>query len=259
MGNFKKYASKIIVALDVASKEQALSLVHQLPEAEIFKVGLTLFTAEGPSLLQELQKQRKKVFLDLKLHDIPNTVAGAVRAAVQHGVHMMTLHAAGGSQMLSQALNAATETASKCSMPKPLLLAVTVLTSLKSSQLKEIGVPATPSDQVLRLASLALKERMDGIVCSPQEIMLIKEQFKDNLLVVTPGIRPSGAKANDQKRIMTPAMALEKGADFLVIGRPIVADSSPHQAFTRIIEELHCADSNAYRKNRSQYNSHNNH
>ena len=158
---------KIIIALDTATKQEALSLVRKLPKADIFKVGLTLFASEGPALLEEVQNQGKKIFLDLKLHDIPNQVAGAVKAGVGLGVHMMTLHASGGREMMARAAEAAEHESRQKKTGKPLLLAVTVLTSLKGEQLKEIGMDERVYEQVLRLARLARESGMDGVVCSP--------------------------------------------------------------------------------------------
>jgi orotidine-5'-phosphate decarboxylase len=194
----KSAAHRIIVALDVDTRQQALSLVEGLPEGQVFKIGLRLFTAEGPSLLQDVAQRGKKVFLDLKLHDIPNTVAGAVAMAARQGVAMMTLHASGGREMMLRAAEAAVEEAEASGVGRPLLLGVTVLTSLKDAELGEIGMPADAAGQVLRLAHLAQDAGMDGI---------------------------------DQKRIMTPAAALAGGADYLVIGRPIIAAPSPGEAF----------------------------
>ena len=232
-------ARRIIVALDVGSREEALPLIRQLEGVEIFKVGLKLFTAEGPSLLREVKTLRKKIFLDLKLHDIPNTVAEAVKVAVKHGAHMLTLHSSGGREMMERAVDAAKKEAEKEGTDKPLLLAVTILTSLKDDQLQEIGMPADTSTQVLRLAKLAREAGADGVVCSPQEIEIIRKEIGKDLLVVVPGIRPSWAAAHDQKRIMTPSLAIQKGADYLVIGRPIIAAPSPQEAFLKILNELH--------------------
>lgn len=227
-------AKRIIVALDVGSREEALPLIRQLEGVEIFKVGLKLFTAEGPSLLREVKILRKKIFLDLKLHDIPNTVAEAVKVAVKHGAHMLTLHSSGGREMMERAVDAA----KKEGTDKPLLLAVTILTSLKDDQLREIGMPADTFTQVLRLAKLAREAGVDGVVCSPQEIEIIRKEIGKDLLVVVPGIRPSWAVAHDQKRIMTPSLAIQKGADYLVIGRPIISAPSPQEAFLKILDEL---------------------
>jgi orotidine-5'-phosphate decarboxylase len=229
---------KIIVALDVSNKEEALSLVRQLKDTNIFKVGLQLFTVEGPSLVKNLQDLGKKVFLDLKFHDIPNTVAGAVRMGVRMGVHMMTLHASGGREMMASAAQAAKEEAESVGTAPSLLLAVTILTSLKGKHLKDIGIGTDTKSQVLNLAGLAFQSGIEGIVCSPKEIEAIKKTFKKNLVVVAPGIRPKWAAAQDQKRILTPAQAVKKGADYLVIGRPITQAPSPHDAFLRILDEL---------------------
>ncbi len=231
-------AKRIIVALDVGNKEEAFRLVKQLEQAEIFKIGLKLFTFEGPSLFSKLKALRKKIFLDLKLHDIPNTVAEAVKSGVRHGVQMMTLHASGGSEMLARAVEAAASEAQKEGTTKPLLLAVTILTSLKGQELKEIGMMENVETQVLRLAELAHKEGVDGVVCSPQEIEIIRREIGEDILIVVPGIRPAWTAAHDQKRIMTPDQAIQKGADYLVIGRPIIEASSPQKAFSEILEEL---------------------
>jgi len=231
-------AKRIIVALDVGSREEALPLIRQLEGIEIFKVGLKLFASEGPSLLKEVKILRKKIFLDLKLHDIPNTVAEAVKVAVKHGAHMLTLHSSGGREMMEKAVEAAEKEAEKEGTDKPLLLAVTILTSLKDDELQEIGMAADTFKQVLRLAKLAQEAGVDGVVCSPQEIEIIRKEIGKDLLVVVPGIRPSWAVAHDQKRIMTPSLAIQKGADYLVIGRPIIAAPSPQEAFLKILDEL---------------------
>ncbi|NIM59832.1 MAG: orotidine-5'-phosphate decarboxylase [Candidatus Aminicenantes bacterium] len=238
MNEKMEFAKKIIVALDVGSREEALPLIRQLEGIEIFKVGLKLFTSEGPSLLKEVKILRKKIFLDLKLHDIPNTVAEAVKVAVKHGAHMLTLHSSGGREMMEKAVEAAREEAEKEGTDRPLLLAVTILTSLKDDELQEIGMTADTFKQVLRLAKLAQEAGVDGVVCSPQEIEIIRKEIGKDLLVVVPGIRPSWAVAHDQKRIMTPSLAIQKGADYLVIGRPIIAAPSPQEAFLKILDEL---------------------
>jgi len=231
-------ASKIIIALDVKNKEEATEVVSGLKEARTFKIGLELFTAEGPALFKKLKALRKDIFLDLKLPDIPNTVAGAVRSAVRHGVQMMTVHASGGREMMARAAAAARETAEAESLNRPLLLGVTILTSMKSDTLEEIGMKPDAAGQVLRLAGLAKAAGLDGVVSSPQEIEILRQEYGTELLIVTPGIRPVWAAAQDQKRIMTPAEAVAKGADYLVIGRPITGAPSPEDAFRRIVEEL---------------------
>ena len=234
-------AEKIIIALDAQTQQEALSLIRELPEAKIFKVGLTLFASEGPQLLQEIQRLEKKIFLDLKLHDIPHQIGGAVKAGIGHNIHMMTLHASGGKEMMAKAVEAAEAAAQQTGRSKPLLLAVTILTSLKKEQLREIGMDDRVDEQVLRLARLAKQNGMDGVVCSPQEIDIIKKEFGRDFLVISPGIRPKWAAAQDQKRILTPAKAIAKGVDYLVIGRPITQASSPAEAFHRIVEELNRA------------------
>jgi len=242
---------KIIIALDVKNKEEAVAVVSGLKEARTFKVGLELFTAEGPTLFKKLKVLRKRIFLDLKLHDIPNTVAGAVRSAVRHGIQMMTIHASGGREMMARAAEAARETAEMDKVEAPLLLGVTILTSLKSADLDEVGMKPDLAGQVLRLAGLAKSAGMDGVVCSPQEIEILRQEYGRDLLIVTPGIRPAWAAAQDQKRIMTPAEALRKGADYLVIGRPITGAALPQEAFARIVEELERPDDPPHRKDRS--------
>jgi orotidine-5'-phosphate decarboxylase len=231
-------ADRIIIALDVQTKEEGITLVSRLKDAQTFKVGLELFTAEGPALFRKLKALRKDIFLDLKLHDIPNTVAGAVRSAFKHGVQMMTMHTTGGREMMAKAAEAARQTAAETGRPKPVLLGVTVLTSLKGADLEEVGMGADVAAQVVRLAGLAKAAGLDGVVCSPQEIDVLRREFGRELTIVTPGIRPVWSAAQDQKRIMTPAEAVAKGADYLVIGRPITGAPSPNEAFLRVVEEL---------------------
>lgn len=249
--NRQELNRRVIIALDVKDKEEALTLVSRLREASIFKVGLELFTAEGLAFFKKLKVLRKSVFLDLKLHDIPNTVAGAVRSAVRLGVEMMTIHASGGRDMMAKAAEAASGEAERLKTPRPILLGVTVLTSLKNGDLREIGFPPDAAGQVLRLAGLARAAGLDGVVCSPREIELVKREFGRDFLVVTPGIRPLWAAAQDQKRIMTPGEAVERGADYLVVGRPVTGDPSPADAFAKIVEELERAKASAGDKDRS--------
>ncbi len=231
-------ADRIIIALDVPTKEEGIALVARLADARTFKVGLELFTAEGPALFRKLKALRKDIFLDLKLHDIPNTVAGAVRSASKHRVQMMTLHTSGGREMMAKAAAEARAAADAGQGPKPILLGVTVLTSLKGADLEEVGMGGDVASQVLRLAGLAKAAGLDGVVCSPQEIEVLRREFGRELVIVTPGIRPVWAAAQDQKRIMTPAEAVAKGADYLVIGRPITGAPSPNEAFLRIADEI---------------------
>jgi orotidine-5'-phosphate decarboxylase len=242
---------RIIIALDVENREHAFSLVRGLEEAQVFKVGLELFSAEGPGLIKDIKALGKDVFLDLKLHDIPNTVAEAIRAGVRHGASLMTIHASGGEEMMAKAAAAALSESEKNRAPKPLLLGVTILTSLKSEELSAIGMIPDTKAQVVRLAALAKKAGMDGVVCSAQEIEVVRKELGAGSLIVTPGIRPAWAAAHDQKRIMTPAEAVAKGSDYLVIGRPITQASSPRDAFLRIVEELEAGRNAPDRKNRS--------
>jgi orotidine-5'-phosphate decarboxylase len=229
---------RIITALDVESRAPALALVRQLDKARIFKVGLELFTAEGPDLLRDIKALGKEVFLDLKMHDIPNTVSEAVRGGVRHGAFMMTVHASGGLEMMSKAVETARIESGKRNAPKPLLLGVTILTSLKNDDLQAIGMEADAASQVRRLAGLARDAGLDGIVCAAPEIEIVRAVIGPEMMIVTPGIRPAGADVQDQKRVMTPAEALAKGADYLVIGRPITRAASPAEAFAAIVAGL---------------------
>jgi len=201
-----------------------------------YKVGLQLFTAEGPKIVSELVNSGRRVFLDLKLHDIPNTVAAAVKAASELGAHMLTVHAAGGTKMLKEAVLAAESGASA-----PLLLAVTVLTSFSQTDLEESGVKAGVSDQVRQLAVLAKAAGCKGIIASPQESAPLRSALGPEMAIVTPGIRPSGSDAEDQSRVSTPGAAIRAGASHLVVGRPIIASSNRRQAAMAILNEISVA------------------
>jgi orotidine-5'-phosphate decarboxylase len=225
---------KIIIALDVPDTNGAMRLLDALCTPALCKIGLELFTAEGPSVVKAVMDRGSSVFLDLKFHDIPNTVAHAVRSAADLGVSMTTLHASGGPVMLEAAVKAADASGNS----ELLLLAVTVLTSMDSSQLSSTGIDVQPKEQVLRLAGLASAAGIGGIVCSPLEIKAIRGSFGDDLRIVTPGVRPSWAAVGDQKRVMTPAEAVSAGADWLVIGRPITAAGNPKEAYAKIVAEL---------------------
>jgi orotidine-5'-phosphate decarboxylase len=227
----------IIVALDVDSRTQALKLVGQLKgRAGLFKIGSQLFTAEGPELVREIVRQGEKVFLDLKFHDIPNTVTKAVLAAAGLGVSMLTLHTGGGLKMMSAAASALSQW--RGSAERPQLLGVTVLTSLTHEDLAQVGVSADVGTQVARLAKLAEQAGLDGVVASPAELGLLRGQLGRRMKIVTPGIRPSGSDMHDQSRIATPAAALQAGADYLVIGRPITASSDPAASLEKVLSEL---------------------
>ena len=226
-----KISEKIIVALDVPTKTDALQLVEQLREQiSFFKIGLQLYTAEGPEIVRAVLATGAKVFLDLKLHDIPNTVARAVESATNLGVQMLTIHLSGGSEMIRAAMAARKQNMS--------ILGVSVLTSATEQTLREIGISDKVSDQVLRLAKLGVEEKIDGIVASPHEIKVLRAEFGDKVKIVVQGIRPSWAEPGDQKRFMTPRAAVAAGADYIGIGRPITMDPNPGDAVAKILDEL---------------------
>jgi len=225
---------RIIVALDYPDAGSALQLVQRLtPELCRLKVGKELFTRAGPALVERLSAAGFEVFLDLKYHDIPNTVAAACAAAADMGVWMVNVHALGGRRMMEAArerLEGRTE--------RPLLIGVTVLTSMAQEDLAEIGLAGNPEQNVGRLAALARDAGLDGVVCSPLEARGLKAQLGKEFLLITPGVRPAAAGAHDQRRVMTPTQALAAGSDYLVIGRPITAAADPLQALTTITKEL---------------------
>jgi len=228
---------RLIVALDVASSSEARQLVANIGDsAGIYKIGKQLFTAEGPALVRDLTSSGRSVFLDLKFHDIPNTVAAAVREAGRLGVSMLTVHATGGAAMLKAAVEA-----THASATPPLILAVTVLTSMGDSDLQDIGVSGRVVDQVLRLAALARNQGCGGIVASAQEARELRQELGTGFEIVTPGVRPSGSPAGDQARVVTPAQALKAGATRIVIGRPITAAPNPASAAQAILDEISAA------------------
>jgi len=231
---------KLIVALDVPSAEAGLRLAERLRgHVGMFKVGLENFTAEGPVLPRFLVAVGEKVFLDLKLHDIPNTVQAAARQAAQLGVGMFNVHAAGGRRMMAAALTGAQEgSAGRPNGSRPLVLAVTVLTSLTGEELTELGISGGPEDVVVRWASLAQQTGLDGVVASPREVTALRRAVGPGFVIVTPGIRPASAAADDQARIATPASAIQAGADYLVVGRPITAAPDPAAAADAIVAEM---------------------
>ena len=224
-------AEKIIVALDVPAKAKALDLVEQLrDDISFFKIGLQLYTAEGPEIVRAVSSTGARVWLDLKLYDIPNTVARAVESANALGVQMLTIHLSGGSEMIRSA------TAARAN--NMLLLGVTVLTSATEQTLQEVGITDKVEDQVLRLARLGVESGIDGVVASPHEIDRLRAEFGNRITIAVQGIRPSWAEPGDQKRFMTPRQAIEAGADFIGIGRPITAHPRPREAVGKILEEL---------------------
>jgi orotidine-5'-phosphate decarboxylase len=226
-----KTADKIIVALDVATEKEALDLVGELRgQISLFKIGLQLYTAEGPEIVRAVLAPGAKVFLDLKLHDIPTTAAKAVESAAKLGVEMVTIHLSGGGEMIRAAVRARKDNMS--------ILGVTVLTSASQETLSETGVSDKIDNQVLRLAKLGVESGVDGIVASPSEIKLLRGEFGDRIKIIAPGIRPAWSHADDQKRVSTPRQAIEAGADYLVIGRPITSHPKPSDAVRLILSEL---------------------
>ncbi len=226
--------SPIIVALDFPSTKQAIELVERLePERCRLKVGKELFTRGGPALVEQLVAKGYDVFLDLKFHDIPNTVAAACSAAADLGVWMVNVHAQGGRRMME----AANEALQKSSH-QPLLIAVTILTSMGEEDIHEVGLSGSPADNVKQLATLAQNAGLDGVVCSPKEVAMLRETISSDFQLVTPGIRPSWAAKGDQTRITTPADAIALGSNYLVIGRPITGADDPLLALSKIEDEL---------------------
>ena len=230
---------RIAVALDVASRLEFLAVARLLrEEVGTFKVGLEAFTAHGPELVRELVSLGAPVFLDLKLHDIPNTAGGAAAAAARTGASILNVHAAGGRQMMRAAGERAREAAVAAGLPVPKVIAVTILTSLDLPALREVGFAEGPADAALRLAVLARESGLDGVVCSPEEAAAIRSACGPGFLLVVPGVRPSGSAVGDQKRVATPGAAIRSGADLLVIGRPILGAPDPVAAARAIAAEI---------------------
>jgi orotidine-5'-phosphate decarboxylase len=230
----------ILVALDVESAATAIDLAETLRgSVGGFKIGKQLFTAAGPAMVRELTSRGDRVFLDLKFHDIPNTVAGAVQSAVATGAWMVNVHASGGAAMMTAAAEAAKKTATALGQPRPLVIAVTVLTSMDDQALAEVGIARRMLDQVVHLARLAKDAGLDGVVASPQEVTAIRDACGSDFQIVTPGIRPADQQGkDDQARTMTPAEAMAAGASYLVIGRPITTAPNPREAAEKIAATL---------------------
>ena len=229
----------IIAALDVPTAEQALKLAEEIaPAVGAFKIGSELFTAAGPDIVKRVRATGASVFLDLKFHDIPNTVAKSVMSAVQLDVQMLTVHTSGGFDMLKAAEQAAEEVAWKLGRIPPLVLGVTVLTSLDTAALREIGLDVNVEYQVRRLATVAMKAGLRGLVCSPLEVVKLRQMVPPAMQLITPGIRTGAEQADDQKRTLTPKEAIAAGANWLVIGRPIYAAENPRAAAEKILESL---------------------
>jgi len=226
---------RVIVALDFPAGKQAGAFVDRLPPGSCrLKVGKELFTREGPALVRRFVEQGHEVFLDLKFHDIPNTVARACEAAAALGVWMVNVHACGGSDMM-RAARAGVEMGAGL---RPRLIAVTVLTSMDSAALADVGITATPEQQVLRLARLARAAGLDGVVCSPREVALLRADIGHDFALVTPGVRPTGAPLDDQSRVLTPVEAIQQGADYLVMGRPITQAKDPLAVLSQVNQDL---------------------
>lgn len=227
-------SSPVIVALDYPDAARALTMADQLDPAKVrVKVGKEIFTRSGPAIVEGLHSKGFEVFLDLKFHDIPNTVAGAVAAAADLGVWMVNVHASGGQRMMEAAANAIANHANR-----PHLIAVTVLTSMEGADLEQIGVMDEPNVQVQRLAELAKRSGMDGVVCSAREAAMLKDACGRQFELVTPGIRPAGADAGDQRRVLTPLQARDAGVDYMVIGRPITQAAKPTAVVDEILQSL---------------------
>lgn len=232
-------AERIIVALDGMAPEQVVAFVAAVPELRWLKVGLELFVAAGPAVVQQLRDQGKRVFLDLKFHDIPATMAGACRRAARLGAELITVHACAGSQALRAAQEAAQESAAAAGLPAPTLLAVTVLTSWEPSRFAtELAIPDPVHSYVPRLAQLAAAAGIGGCVCSPLEVAALRASHPEPFALVTPGIRPAGSPRGDQQRVLTPAQAIAAGSSQLVIGRPITAAEDPAAAFAACCADL---------------------
>ena len=232
--------NKLIIALDVDTADEARRLFSLLgAEAGMFKIGSQLFTAAGPQLVREIVARGARVFLDLKFHDIPNTVAAASREAVRLGVSLFNVHAAGGSEMMRRAAEATGETAEREGLPRPALVAVTLLTSADAGVLAEVGVAVALEEQVKVLAKLTASSGLDGVVASPHEIAPVRAAVaRENFLLVTPGVRPSASAHDDQRRVMTPAEAVRAGADYIVVGRAILNAPDPLRAAQEIVAEM---------------------
>lgn len=236
----QKWKEKLIIALDVSDADRALSIVDRLGDhAGVFKVGSELFVTAGPGVVRDIQSKGKKVFLDLKFHDIPNTVSKAAVAAARHGVYMFNIHASGGLEMMKRCRGSVDEICFKENLSRPLIIGVTVLTSINSEILKnEVGARYSVKTQVKHLASLARKAGLDGVVASPHEISMIKQECGQDFLVVTPGIRPSWTPPGDQMRTATPKEAIRNGADYIVMGRGILKHEDPVNALELISLEM---------------------
>jgi len=233
------WQERVIVPLDVSSRAAAIALLDRLPEVRFWKVGLELFVSSGPEILTDLKQRQCRIFLDLKFHDIPNTMAAACRAAVTYGVDLITVHAAAGRAALSQVQQVAQQQAATIGLPAPRLIAVTLLTSLSDRDLAlDLKNSLELPEYVLHLALLTQESGLAGVVCSPREVREIRRVCGPDFVLVCPGVRPTWAPSSDQQRTLTPAEAIQAGADYLVIGRPITAAGDPAAAWAQIGSEL---------------------
>ena len=235
----EQIAERIIVPLDVSTEAAAIALVEAIPKVTFWKVGLELFVSGGPAIIKALKSRNKRIFLDLKLHDIPNTMAGAARAAGRYGVDLLTVHAAAGEVALAASQRAAEEGARAADCLPPKLIAVTLLTSISHQMLaEELQVSATVAGYARQMAAMAASSGLAGAVCSPREAAQLKSDRGQSFVLVCPGVRPTWSQKGDQQRAMTPRQAIEAGADYLVIGRPISQAADPEAAFERICQEI---------------------
>ncbi len=257
MMNMKEAKNKLIVALDVDSAGQALELFELLrDDVGMFKIGMQLFTAAGPDVVRKIIARGSRVFLDLKYHDIPNTVAKAGVEATRLGVSLFNIHASGGRDMMKKTADAVSEVAQRENLARPKVLAVTVLTSVDANTLKEIGIDEEPRSMVTRLASIAAECGLDGVVASAQEAKAIREKVsRPDFVIVTPGIRSATSPSDDQRRTMTIADAVAAGADYVVVGRPILSASDPAAAAQRFVQEIENADLDTQLQHHVAYNS----
>jgi len=230
---------RLIIALDVDTEAKAVALVEKLKTlVSVFKIGFELFSSCGPSIVQAVTKRGCKVFLDLKFHDIPNTVSKAALSVMKLGVFMFNVHALGGYDMMKKTADSVKAEAERLKIERPKVIAVTILTSMDENALKNAGISDSMNEEVLRLASTAKDAGLDGVVASPQETALVREKLGGDFLIVTPGVRPSWAAAGDQKRIATPKDAIRDGASFIVVGRPVTEAKDPAEAVRKILAEI---------------------
>lgn len=232
------HKKKIIVAIDTIDTREALNLTKIIPDVGAFKLGLEYFSANGPQGIKLISDTGVKIFLDLKFHDIPNTVAGAIKAILDLQPYMFTVHLSGGYNMLHKANEVVKEYCEINSLKKPIILGVSVLTSIDNNDFLSLGIKGKVEDQVIRLAKLAKDAGLDGLVSSAKELQIIRKEIGQDLILVTPGIRPLGGEINDQKRIVTPSQAINNGANYLVIGRPITASNDPRKSLDDLSKEI---------------------